>query len=252
MAAYEEALQRLCQVPVANYLAERKRLAAELRARGDEAGATQIAKRPKPSASVWVVNHLYWTARDVFDEMLAAASPLRRGELRASKAYHDTIATLRRRAAIALKDAGVSASDVTLRRVATTLAAIAAAGGFEPDPPGALAADRDPPGFAAVSVVAKPAEGAPHAAPAPDRTAARVRAAEAMERKRREAERARRKAERSRVQQELRTATAEVRQRERAFARLEQQVRDADQALSAARAMMQDLERRLAELDEAE
>src|SRR5215470_16252952 len=128
MASYEQALQRLYQVPVEHFLAERKRLAAELRAQGDATGAAQIAKRPKPIMSVWAVNQLYWHARDAFDEMLAAASRLRAGDLRATKSHHDAIATLRTRAAVMLKDAGYAASDATLRRVATTLAAIAAAG----------------------------------------------------------------------------------------------------------------------------
>jgi hypothetical protein len=284
MAAYEQALQRLYQVSVANFLAERQRLAAELRAQGDEAGAAQIAKRPKPITSVWAVNQLYWHARDAFDEMLAAALRLREGDLRATKAHHEAIANLRQRAAVMLKDAGYAVSDATLRRVATTLAAIAAAGGFEPDPPGALAADRDPPGFEAVSIPAQPINDALRTPPTHDRTgptgrphdehAAHVgansdaatsraarererlrerwRAAEVMERKQREAERARRQAERPRVQMALRAATSEVRMRERALALLEQQLRAADQAVGDAREMMKDLERRLAELDEGD
>jgi len=72
MTVYDRALQQLYQAPVANFLNERKRLAAELRAQGDEAGAAQVAKRPKPVASVWAVNQLYWQAREAFDEMLAS------------------------------------------------------------------------------------------------------------------------------------------------------------------------------------
>src|SRR6478609_4033785 len=43
-----------------------------------------------------------------------------------------------------LGDAGHSASDATLRRVTMTLSGLAAAGGFEPDAPGALSKDREP------------------------------------------------------------------------------------------------------------
>ena len=270
MTAYEEAVQKLYQAPVADFLAERKRLAAELRVRGDDAGATQIAKRPKPITSVWAVNQLYWQARDAFDEMLEAASRLRQGDQRAAKAHRDAIANLRKRAAILLKDAGFTASDATLRRVATTLAAIAAIGGFEPDPPGALAADRDPPGFEAVSIAAQPikqprrhdkhtgtAEASPDSASKPGpreraRLQAQLRAAEERERKQREAEHARRKAERSRVQTALRAATSELRTRERALASLEKQLRDADQAVTDAREVVKDLERQLEKVDEAD
>ena len=94
MTSYEQAIQQLSQVPLADFLAERKRLAAELRAHGDEAGAAQIAKRSKPVTSVWVVNQLYWHARDAFDEMFAAAARVRGGDLRATKPHNDAIALI--------------------------------------------------------------------------------------------------------------------------------------------------------------
>src|ERR1043166_3735041 len=119
MTAYEQALQRLHQAPLANFVAERKRLAAELRRKGDEAGAAQVLRRPKPLASVWAVNQLYWQAREALDEMLAAAAQLRRGDRGATKTYHDAIASLRRRASLIQKEAGFAASEGTLRRVAT-------------------------------------------------------------------------------------------------------------------------------------
>jgi hypothetical protein len=249
MTSYEHALQRLYQVPIADFLVERKRLAAELRAEGDEVGAAQIAKRPKPLTSVWAVNHLYWHARDAFDEMLATAARLRAGDVRAAKAHYDAIASLRKRAASILTDAGHAASDATLRRIATTLAAIAAAGGFEPDPAGALAADRDPPGFDALNVPTQPTTGTPQGAAAE----ARARAVEeAKERKRREAERARWHAQRSRLETALRAARSEVGSHERERAALEKQLHAADAALGKSREMVKDLERQLAELGTAD
>lgn len=245
MTSYEHALQRLYQVPIADFLAERKRLAAELRAEGDEVGAAQIAKRPKPLTSVWAVNHLYWHARDGFDGMLATAARVRAGDVRAAKAHYDAIAALRTRAASILTDAGHSASDATLRRIATTLAAIAAAGGFEPDPPGALAADRDPPGFDALNVPTQPTTGTPQGSAVEVSAHA---AAEAKDRKRREAERARRNAERSRLETALCAARSEVGTYERERAALEKQLRAADAALGKSREIVKDLERKLAEL----
>ena len=75
-SAPREVLDAL-QAPIAGFLAERKRLAADLRAAGDSDGAERIAKHPKPTTSVWAVNQLYWQARDGFDEMLEAASRMR-------------------------------------------------------------------------------------------------------------------------------------------------------------------------------
>ena len=162
MAAYEDALAELYQVPLAQFVAERKRLTAELKAAGNKTGARLMSTRQRPTISAWVVNQLYWHARDGFDELLATAERLRSGELAASAAHRDAIAKLRKRAAAILEDAGHNASEGTLRRVTMTLSAIAATGGFAPDVPGTLAEDRDPPGFEAVGIPAEPI-----AAPAP-------------------------------------------------------------------------------------
>ena len=164
-----------------------------------------------------------------------------------------------------LKDAGHGASDATLRRVATTLAAIAAAGSFAPDPPGALTADRDPPGFEALTIAPQPSDDRARRPRSADADSASersgrdqkrlqegLRAAETRERQQREAERARRKAERSQLQTALRAAIAELRTRERALAGLEKEVRAADKAVSDARETMQNLERQLAELGAAD
>jgi len=258
---YDPALQRLYQVPLSSFVAERKRLTAELRAQGDEAGAAEIAKRPKPLTSVWAVNQLYWQARAPFDALLAAAARMRAGDRGSGKPYRDAIAILRRRAVSILTDAGCAVSDATLRRVATTLTAIAAAGGFAPDPPGALSADRDPPGFETVSLAAaqplSDRQQTADADTAADR-AARERASRAArrlaaERKQQEAaERERRIAERSRAQTALRNATTELRTRERARALLEQQLRDAEMAVDAARERVNELEREIARLDQAD
>jgi hypothetical protein len=51
---------------------------------------------------------------------------------------------LRLRATSVLETAGHGASEATLRKVTASLAAIAMAGGFQPDAPGMLTADREP------------------------------------------------------------------------------------------------------------
>jgi hypothetical protein len=144
---FEDARRALYQAPLAEFVKERKRLADELRAAGETKPAAKLRTLPRPSVSAWATNQLYWHARDVFDEMLAAAKTLRKGDLGASAAHRDAIAKLRQRATAMLTDAGHSATSATLHKVATNLAAISARGDFFPDEPGEITADRDPPGF---------------------------------------------------------------------------------------------------------
>ncbi|MDQ3367452.1 MAG: hypothetical protein M3680_18680, partial [Myxococcota bacterium] len=150
--SYDDAVAELHQAPHASFIAERKRLAGERKVAGDPTGATKLAKLPRPPISAWTVNQLWWHARDAFDELFETAERLRSGELAATAAHREAIAKLRARATRILADAGHASTEATLRKVTTTLAALAATGGWDPDPPGALGADRDPPGFGAIGI----------------------------------------------------------------------------------------------------
>ena len=266
MPAYEEAVQAVYRAPLASFVAERHGQTAALRAAGDEAAAAKLAKCPRPTISAWTVNQLYWHARDAFDDMLAAAERVRAGDRTAAGDHREAIARLRKRAVAILKEARRGATEATLRRVTTTLAAIAATGGFDPDLPGTLAADRDPPGF---EVIAPPARSdarlrraeSPRVRPRardaaaerePARRDAARRAAEAAERRRREAERARRSTERDRLATKLRAARAELGTRDREVSVLQKQMREAEQALGKARNAVQALEHALSALAEAD
>ena len=48
---------------------------------------------PRPSVSAWVTNQLYWHARDAFDEMLAAAKTLRKGDLDVAQLFEPYVST---------------------------------------------------------------------------------------------------------------------------------------------------------------
>jgi hypothetical protein len=279
-ARYDDAVTELYRAPHAAFVTERKRLAGELKAAGDKEGAAKLAKLTRPPVSAWTVNQLWWHDRDAFEAMLATAERLREGDLGAGPAHRDAIAKLRARAAAILAGDGHGASEATLRRVTTTLSAIAAAGGFAPDPPGALTEDRDPPGFETMGLAA---EAVPR--PAPARPPARVandndedddegdeepsaaelrrqaeekrrhsaeeaqrRAEVAAEQRRLEQEAARRKAERERVQAALRTAVGEVDRLERDLTKLRASVTAAEERLERARTIAAELEARLAEL----
>jgi outer membrane murein-binding lipoprotein Lpp len=164
-ASYDDALTELYRVPHSAFVTERKRLAGELKAAGDKEGAAKLTKITRPPVSAWAVNQLWWKNRRDFEAMLGTAERLREGDLGAASAHREAIAKLRARAAAILEGEGHAASEATLRRVATTLSAIAAVGGFDPDPPGRLTDDRDPPGFETMAVVAaahKPAAAHKH------------------------------------------------------------------------------------------
>jgi hypothetical protein len=139
-----DAERELYRAPFDEFVATRDRLAGELKTRGDKAAASALAKRKRPSISAWAVNQLWWHARADIDALFAIAARVREGDLAASGAHRDALAKLRARAAALL---GGSPAEAVLRRVATTLSALAAIGSFDPDHAGALIADRDPPGF---------------------------------------------------------------------------------------------------------
>lgn len=278
--SYDDAVTELYQAPHAAFVTERKRLVGELKVAGDKEGAARLAGLPRPPVSAWAVNQLWWHARDELEAMLATAERLRAGDLAAGPAHRESIAKLRARAAAILADAGHGASEGTLRRVTTTLSAIAAAGGFAPDPPGVLAGDRDPPGFETMGIAAGAAPPRPRlradeedeedgedegaatedaeatAAEARRRAAraaeeAQQRAEAAAERRRREQEAARRQAERERVEAALRTAVGEVERQERDLEKLRASITAAEDRLERARAIAADLAAKLAALEPA-
>jgi hypothetical protein len=141
---FDSALAELFRAPHAEFVATRKRLAGELAARGDVDGAARLVKLARPSLSAWVVNQLWWRSRAAFETLIESAALLQDGDSRGGNPYRDAMTKLRTRATTVLEDAGHAASEQMLRRITSSLAAIATTGGFAPDAPGALLADRDP------------------------------------------------------------------------------------------------------------
>ena len=259
MADYRQALRALYTAPLARFVAERKRLAAGLRAGGDPAAAKQLERLRRPTVSAWTVNQLYWHARDAFDALLAAAAPIRKGDLSGTAGYREALKELRARAAAVLREASHAPTEATLRRVMGTLAAVAAAGGFDPDPAGALATDREPPGFEAAGEPRRAAvqarRGDYRGRSVASRTAASARkhlaAARAAEHAKRRAEKAR-EAERQRLKTAVRQASVAVQTRERALGVVQKRLRVAEGAVEDAREVLRELERELTRLDRAD
>jgi hypothetical protein len=247
MTSYDEAVSVLYQAAPKSFVAERKRLSAELKAAGESEAAVRLAKLARPPVSAWVVNQLFWRERESFDALLAAAKRVRDGDQAATQAHREAVAELRALASTLLDEAGHAAQESTLRRVTSTLSAIAAAGGFEPDPPGALSTDRDPPGFEAVadsiadSVAAEDDAGT--AAAAVDE---RRRAQD--ERQRAKTEELARKQEQRRLEAELREATGTLDGLERELAQQRKALAAGEARAERARAAVVELERRLAAL----
>ena len=129
------------------FVEERKRLVAALKAEGQKLPAQRLAAINRPPISAWAVNQLWRHAREEMDALFEAARRVRGGDLEATGMYREVLADLKVRAAEVLKEDGNGVSEAVLRRISQTLQALAAAGGFEPDPPGQLKGDRDPPGF---------------------------------------------------------------------------------------------------------
>jgi len=151
-----EAGEALYGMPLAAFTAERKRLATELARQGAADASRAVAAMGKPSVSAWVVNQLHRGARDDVEALLAAGRRMRAGEVEAGRDQRAALSRLHQLAADILRRDGHAASPAMLRRVTTTLQALSAIGSFEPDLPGQLVQDRDPPGFDLLAGVTVP------------------------------------------------------------------------------------------------
>ncbi|MBL8909575.1 MAG: hypothetical protein JNM17_02620 [Archangium sp.] len=149
---FEQAIETLFRAAHGSFVDERKRLAVELRTAGDKAGAAKLNKMTRPPASAWAVNQLWWRSRAEFQALLDAAKRVREGAMDALPQHKAAVSALSKLAAEYLKEIGNVAGDATLRRVETSLAAIAAGGGFDPELPGALTEDREPSGFLSLGI----------------------------------------------------------------------------------------------------
>ncbi len=263
---FDDAVHELFRAPHASFVTERKRLAGELKTAGDRAGSTKLGKINRPPISAWAVNQLWWQEREAFDTLFATAERLRDGDLGGTAAHREALTAMRTKASAILTAADHSATEATLRRIQTTLSAIAATGNFDPDPPGALADDRDPPGFEAAGIpglaasVAAPKAKADDADDKPskreqsddkrraDAAAASEKAEASAGRRRADEAKAKKLAERHRHEAALATAKGDVQRRQRDVDRLRSAVEDAEAQLTKSQAIVDDLESKLAEM----
>jgi hypothetical protein len=247
---YEDALNELYRAAHDAFVTERARLSAELKTSGDKPGAGRLAKLRRPPLSAWVINQLWWHAREEFEELFSTAERLRAGDLAAGAAHRKAVTALAGRASSLLEASGHAATEATLRRVTGTLSALAATGGFDPDPPGALTGDRDPPGFGASGMIFAPSSSGSGHADSQLREEAGEQAAEsAAERRLRKQERAKKQAEHQRILVTLRAANREAEACAKKIDRLRAELGAAEEQLEKERARISELETRRLELE---
>lgn len=156
-AELEAVLDALFRGPRERFVAARNAAAQRLRARGRTEAAARLRALAKPGISAWAVNQLWWTARGQMEALLDAgrrsAEAMRTGtgpaaQAAAGQARRRALETLMAAAGEILAQAGHASSAGTLRRIGTTLEALAAHAALGQRPPlGRLTEDLDPPGF---------------------------------------------------------------------------------------------------------
>lgn len=249
MAAATADIDNLFQLPLSEFTAARNALAAKLKKTGQADAAARVKALPKPPASAWAVNQLYWRDdRKAFDQLMAAGEKLRKaqasqlrgkgGDMREPlEERRVALSDLTGRAGALLQEAGHTPSPDVMRRVTTTLDALATYGSRADGPqPGRLTDDVDAPGFEALASLV-PRKGDRSRGDEPTRVLPFQQRAEpkgtkkkldsAEQKRQREAER---KAQRA-------AATAAVRAAERALADARKTAARAEAALKTAAAL---------------
>ena len=172
MRPSQNEFDHLFQLPLGEFTAARNALAAKLKKAGRAEEAERIKRLLKPPASAWTVNQLYWrhskdlaALMDNGDRFRAAQAAQLAGKPAADvRRLLDTrrqaLTLLTKRAADILRASGHATTPETMRRIMTTLEALATYGTAEGAPPaGRLTDDLDPPGFEALTALV-PRDGA--------------------------------------------------------------------------------------------
>lgn len=166
-------IDALFQLPLDKFTAARNDLAARLKGTGKLDAAARIKGLSKPSVSAWVVNQLFWRHRKQFDRLMDAGERLRTAQasqLRGKgsdlreplEARRQLLGDLSREAVALLRESGHAASPALMRRITTTLEALATCAKHPSAPrAGHLTTDVDAPGFEALAALIprQPAKG---------------------------------------------------------------------------------------------
>ena len=91
MTDLQTAVDQLHAVPLEDFVAERKRLAKELRSGGDRDAAAELAKLPKPSAPAWALNHVAREEPAAVADWLEATGAVRDASAHADRSSGDAL-----------------------------------------------------------------------------------------------------------------------------------------------------------------
>lgn len=167
----DDDIDTLFQLPLAEFTAARNALASRLKKEGHAEDADRVKSTPKPPATAWTVNQLYWTRRGEIESLLDIGERFRKAQAAqlSGKAAdlrpllnerRDALAALVKHAYDILKNSGHNPSPDATRRITTTLEALATWGRTDGAPrPGRLTDDIDPPGFEALASLVPRAGG---------------------------------------------------------------------------------------------
>lgn len=229
MARRDSDIDGLYQLPLEQFTAARTALAKE--SGSDE--ASRIRALAKPTLPVWAVNQVFWTARDKYDALIAAAERIRsahRAALAGKKVdLRDPDEAHRRALNVALKEAiailervGHPATSSTVDVISKTLASLP----VDSEPPGRLTRPLTPGGFELFANV-KPAA---RVLRMPDRRPAESPRSAPTDERKREGEERRRAAAR----EVLREAESSLRKAESQASRHAERMERAEAALAEA------------------
>lgn len=176
------AIDRLYAVSLEAFVAERTRLARELRKSGDRPAAARVAKLPKPTAAAWALNHVARAQSGAVEDWLGATATLREASTHAAGVGGEALraAMAAHRAATAqlldvvrehAQPGGRPLSEVMLDRVRTLLQAATAAAGLAEALRAGRMTEEKAPTEALVEIeprIEPPAVQAPRRPPKPD------------------------------------------------------------------------------------
>jgi DNA repair exonuclease SbcCD ATPase subunit len=225
----------LFRLPLAEFTAARNALASSLKKQKRPVEAEEVKSLPKPPATAWAVNQLFWAQSQEFEQLFELGEKVRSssGTPAALRTLLDArrtlISELTRRAAAVLRESGHAVSLDATRRITVTLETLSSTGRTDAiSRAGRLTSDLEPLGFedlAAMFVPREPPQQGrvlPFGHEAREKKAAEIRAAEA-------ARAERRAAEKKAAEQKAAEAAAA------AMERAKQEVKAAEGALKTAR-----------------
>lgn len=148
-------IDALFELSLAEFTTARNSLAARLKKEGRTGEAESVKAMPKPPATAWAVNQLYWRQPKEVERLLTIGEKVREAQSGSAADLRvllderrKVVSELTKRAAAILRDAGHADSQDAMRRVTTNLESLASWGRSNAGAhAGRLTADLEPLGF---------------------------------------------------------------------------------------------------------